>query len=128
MRVVISRVLSAEFGKDWWDQVPQAVRDKAQENKDRERREKWHTPRGSDPIQYVDLMDLSTIIVNRKLWPHFEPLFPRKDWVSNLVHDFNISRRIVAHMNALPQGEIPGLRAAFRKWMLQLKSGEDQVG
>ena len=127
MRVLISKVLGAEYGEGWWMKVPQHLRDKASENQAREDKEKWHTPRGDKPIQYIDLLDLAAIIDHRMLWKHFEPLFPRKGWVSTLLHDVNVSRRIVAHMNDLPRAEIRSVQVAFRKWARQLKAHEDKI-
>jgi len=127
MRELIRRILSKEFGDSWWSKVPPTIQTKAKENQERELKDKWHSARGAEPIQYVDLVDLATIVVSRSLWKHFASLFPRKEFVTSLVHDFNVSRRIVAHMNALPAGEVPGLQAAFRKWVLQLKAGEAQI-
>jgi hypothetical protein len=127
MRELIRRILSREYGDSWWSKVLPTIQAKAKENQERELKEKWHSARGAEPIQYVDLVDLATIVVSRSLWKHFAPLFPRKEFVTSLVHDFNVSRRIVAHMNAVPAGEVPAIQAAFRKWVLQLKAGEAHI-
>lgn len=124
LRDLIQRVLHDAYGAPWWGHVPSGVKDKAQRYQDNEKKEKWHTPRGSDPIQYIDLSDLGQIIVNKALWPHFEPLFPRKAWVTSLIHDVNVSRRIIAHMNVLPADEVKSLQASFRKLAKQLRANE----
>lgn len=127
MREVIRRVLKGQYGSDWWDHVPKKIREKAARYQQNEAKEAWHLPRGSEPIQYVDLPDLAIIIEHHKLWPHFSQLFPRPGFVSSLVHDINVSRRVVAHMNELPKAEIKTVQVTFRKWARQLKANEDLI-
>lgn len=127
MREVIHRVLEAQHGSTWWDEVPKGIRNKAAQYQQNEAKEAWHLPRGVEPIQYVDLLDLAAIIEHPKLWSHFKPLFPREGFVSGLVHDMNVSRRVVAHMNVLPKAEVRTVQVTFRKWARQLKANEHLV-
>jgi hypothetical protein len=122
-RDVITRVLKAEEGNDWWNKVvPKGVRDQADGNIKTEGREAWHGKRSNDPIDYVDLPQLATIVTDDKVWPYFQPLFSRKNWFEGLVQDLNVSRRVAAHMNPLASDDIQGVEVIFRKWVKQLQA------
>lgn len=127
MRDLIERILAAQYGDDWWDEVPQNLQDKAEARRQNERDEHWHTPRGSEPIQYIDLMDLPKIICDDDLWEHFESILPNQGFVENLARDINVSRRVVAHMNALPKDEVKTVQARFRTWAKTLKNKESEI-
>jgi Swt1-like HEPN len=92
VRDVISRVLNAAYGNDWWTKaVPVKVQKKASSRRTAEQKEPWHGRRGASDIHYVDLPDLWAIIHHR--WAHFAPLFPSPAWVESLItSDMNVSR------------------------------------
>lgn len=127
IRDLIERILEGEYGDDWWSKVDQSLRDKAAARLKNEEDEGWHTPRGTEPIQYIDLMDLPRIICDDKLWPLFDPILPNTDYVRSLAYEVNVSRRIVAHMNVLPQDEVKTVQAKFRSWAKLLKSKESKI-
>ena len=126
-RDLVERVLSKAVGADWWSKaVPGGAQEKYRKRKADEAKEPWHGRRGAREIDYVDLEDLWRII-NHK-WPLFAPLFPSKPWVETLiVHDMNVSRRPLAHMNPLATDDIANMENAFRKWAKQLKAVEGQI-
>jgi hypothetical protein len=128
VRDVIERVLSAKYGKDWWNVAVSAkVREKAKQFKADEKKDTWHGKRGRRDVDYLLLTQLWTII--RDNWKDFEPLFPQGPaWVQSLIEsDMNVSRRVVAHMNPLEEDDIKGLEASFRKWVKHLKAVEDKL-
>lgn len=129
-RDVITRVLRAALGEDWWEKgTPNAVQKTAADRQADESREPWHGRRGAQPIQYVDLPDLAKIVKGGKAWPHFQALdlFPRPTWFEELVADMNVSRRIVAHMNPLHSDDVKHIEATFRKWSRQLEARKDRI-
>ena len=126
-RDVISKVLTAEVGDDWWDRVvPKKVRDKADQRKADEAKDPWHGKRGSALIDYLDLTDLPSIVSAPKAWPYFRKLFSRASWFQELVNELNVSRRVAAHMNPLEGDDVKNVEAAFRRWakLLKAKAGE----
>ncbi|HVS28104.1 MAG TPA: Swt1 family HEPN domain-containing protein [Solirubrobacteraceae bacterium] len=127
VRDLIERVLAAAYGKDWWETaVPGAVHQTAEKHKKDEQKDPWHSPRGRRPIDYVLLTDLWAIIKHR--WADFKLLFPDQAWVQSLItNDMNVSRRVLAHMNALPADDVSNIEAAFRKWAKQLQAVEREV-
>lgn len=128
VRDLIERVLSAKYGKDWWNvAVPLKVRETADQFKIEEKKDTWHGKRGRRDLDYLLLTQLWKIIKHK--WKDFEPLFPQgQHWVQSLIeNDMNVSRRVIAHMNALEEDDIKGLEASFSKWVKHLKAVEDKL-
>jgi hypothetical protein len=125
-RDLITRLLEAALGSEWWEQIPEEVRNQAAKNMKKEGLEAWHSKRG-EPIQFVDLPQLKNIVRDRALWPHFKPIFNRETWFDSVVDDMNVSRRVVAHMNPLSADDIKSVENGFRKWVRQLQANETQV-
>lgn len=128
VRDFIERVLSGQYGKDWWNvAVPQKVREQAEEFKKAEKKDTWHGKRGRRDLDYLLLTQLWAII--RHKWKDFAPLFPQgQAWVQTLIEsDMNVSRRVIAHMNPLEEDDIKNLEASFRKWVKHLKAVEDRI-
>jgi Swt1-like HEPN len=125
-RDVITRVLRAALGDNWWLQVPTEVSNQATLNMNKAGEEAWHSTR-ADPIQCIDLPQLKNIVKDDKLWPHFKPLFNRKSWFESVVDDVNVSRRVVAHMNPLTGDDIKSIETGFRKWVKQLQANEASI-
>jgi hypothetical protein len=127
-RDLISRVLKAGVGDDWWDKVvPQKVKDNAAQRKKDEAKDPWHGKRGAALIDYLDLTDLPSIVGAPKAWPHLKPFFDRPSWFQELVNELNVSRRVAAHMNPLEPDDIKNVEAAFRKWGKVLKAKEGLI-
>ena len=125
-RGVIATLLQRAFGDDWWDQVvPKRQRERAANHKADEANDPWHGKRGAAAIDYVLLSDLPDLVTTAKAWPHFEPLFGRRSWFSELIADFNVSRRVASHMNPLENDDVKNLEAAFRKWSKLLNARKD---
>lgn len=128
VRDFIERVLSANYGKDWWNvAVPKKVRDKAEDFKEQEKKDTWHGKRGRRDIDYLLLTQLWTII--RDKWKDFEPFFPQgQHWAQTLIEsNMNVPRRVIAHMSPLEENDIKGLESDFRKWVKHLKAIEDRL-
>jgi Swt1-like HEPN len=128
VRDFIERVLSAKYGKDWWNvAVPKKVRDKAEEVKEHEKKDTWHGKRGRRDIDYLLLSQLWTII--RDKWKDFDPFFPQgQHWAQTLIEsNMNVPRRVIAHMNPLEENDIKGLESDFRKWVKHLRAIEGKL-
>ncbi len=127
-RELISTVLAAGVGTGWWELVvPRKVRDAAAKRKEGEGDDPWHGRRGGAMIDYTLLSELPKIVGANDAWPHFEPLFGRKSFFEELVNDFNVSRRVAAHMNPVGADDQKNIEAAFRKWSATLKAKKEML-
>ena len=127
LRGIIELVLSAHFGPDWWTKsVPEKVKNAASTRRQSETKDAWHERRGAREIDYVDLVDLWSIVNHQ--WSYFKVLFPTKPWIESLItSDMNISRRQVAHMNPITADDVKNVEAAFRKWVRQLRGVSHRI-
>jgi hypothetical protein len=125
VRDLIERVLSAKHGADWWDKaIPKKVLDKVEEHKTAEDKDAWHGKRGARGLDYTLLPQLWGIINHN--WSAFTSLFPNKPWIEDLItNQMNVSRRVIAHMNALENDDVKNMEAGFRRWVKQLNAVED---
>lgn len=117
-RQLVSRVMEAELGNDWWtpDRVTQDVAAKAAQVM-REEREGGITPRSTQPIDYTFFGQLSVIIT--KNWALFETRLPRANQksISRVMHTLNLLRGPIAHSCPLSDDEIDRFHGAVRDWL-----------
>lgn len=126
VREVIVRVLKKKHGtKDWWAKgVDPKINEKAENRKEDDKKDPWHAPRGEHLIHYIDLYHYNQIITSDGNWPLFKPIFIRKSFVEETLHQINVSRRVVAHMNGLKKSDFDSLKSNFRIWNSVLKANE----
>ena len=58
VRDLVAGVLAEEKGESWWSQVAKGIRENAEKRMEDEKKTKWHTQRGQDPINYTTLGNL----------------------------------------------------------------------
>jgi len=76
-RDIITRVLEAALGPDWWDQVSWSdARTEVKNRKAQEGDDAWHSKRGESPLAYLDLKHLVQLVGKPKVWPHFSSILP----------------------------------------------------
>jgi hypothetical protein len=126
IRIVISRILAAKYGKDWWSsQVPAEVRNQVDQRKASESKKPWHGRRGSHEIYYSDFSDLRRLIV--KNWPDFIFLFPSQHWIGQKLEELEAPRNIVAHNNPLSAGDQRRIELYFDDWMALLRERAEDI-
>lgn len=119
VRELIAGVLLESSGEEWWTScVSQKIRERAEKRREEERRVKWHTQRGVDPINYTTMADLVNIIRNN--WDAFEPHFQSVDWVANVLDAIERSRNVIMHSGLLEKGDIERLGIFIRDWIKQV--------
>jgi hypothetical protein len=119
VRELISGVLLEAHGENWWaDRVSQNIRGRAEKRAEEERKIKWHTQRGIDPINYTTMADLINIIRNN--FDDFEPHVRSVDWVANIFDAIERSRNVIMHSGMLEQGDIERLGVFIRDWVKQV--------
>jgi HEPN superfamily Swt1-like protein len=105
VRSLVKKVLLEAQGATWWDSsVPEGIRKKAESRHEEEQKIKWHSKRGDDLMSFIDFSQLNSIIVN--MWPHFENLLTRQQWVQNIFDTMERSRTVIMHSGDLPAEDI----------------------
>jgi len=118
-RDLVKDALIAEFGENWWTQgASENVRKRAEERRDDEQKNRWHTPRGEDPLNYAEFGDLLSII--RKNDALFEPYIPSIEWVQSLFDVVERSRNVIMHSGTLSKPDIERLGVNIRDWIKQV--------
>lgn len=124
-RETIMSVLKQQHGKNWWKVgVDPRIGRRAANRKKDDAQDPWHTPRGEHDIYYIDLYDYAQIMTSDANWPLFEPIFKRKSFVIETLHQITVSRRVVAHMNGLKAEDFDQLQTNYLTWMKVLKAHE----
>jgi hypothetical protein len=119
VRELIQQRLIERKGVDWWTtSVPQKIRVSVEKLKEKERKNKYSSPRSSVFIGYTLFGNLSQIIISN--WDEFSDLFPDQPWISSRFNDLEISRNIIMHTGLLPDIEIDRIESIARDWLKQV--------
>ena len=119
VRELVSTRLKEKHGIEWWEKCSSSsIRKKVDGRKKKEQANRWHDPRGSEPISYADFGDLSDIIITN--WADFEDLFPDQDWIKNRLSDLEASRNVIAHNNLLSERDITRIKSHLGDWLRQV--------
>lgn len=124
LRSILSDVLLEERGEAWWasDSISNEIRKKAERKQEDEGHNRWHTPRGLNPVFFTELKDLVSIICNPNNWPYFENLFGDPDWVRHSVKSLERSRNVIMHSGQLTIEDIERVGLVIRDWVRQVGS------
>lgn len=118
VRELVSGILLEVKGENWWQSVPKGIKDAAEKRMEEEKKIKWHTQRGLQPINYTMLLNLLAIIRNN--WVSFEPYIQSIDWASNIFDAFERSRNVIMHSGNLEKEDIERLGIYIRDWIKQV--------
>jgi hypothetical protein len=118
-RDLIAERLASRKGIDWWNAaVPQKMRSAVAKLKEKEEKNRYHTPRSVDLIGYTLFGHLSQIIIAN--WDEFSDLFPDQAWVTSRFNDLEMSRNVIMHTGTLPQIEVERIESILRDWIRQV--------
>jgi hypothetical protein len=118
IRKFVSKKLIEVHGEDWWDKVPPGIRTKAQTQKEKEEKIRWHTPRGDTNINYTEFGDLITIM--RLNWIDFEPHIISLEWADNIIKSIELSRNVIMHSGESSNQDIERIGTFIRNWTNQV--------
>lgn len=125
IREFIDRVMSAEYGSNWWDtQAPKPLKDHVSRRMADDKKNSWHQRRGARVIDYLDLKDLPRLMtkIEKVVVPNIIPSF---EWFRNLIDEVYKSRCVVCHMNPLDKNNIQAVEVRFIHWQKQIKEKID---
>jgi len=118
VRDLVSGVLAETQGENWWGNIAKGIRDNADKRMEEERKIKWHTQRGLDPINYTTLANLLAIM--RHNWETFEPYIRNIDWATNIFDAIERSRNVIMHSGTLDREDVERLGIYIRDWIKQV--------
>lgn len=119
VRALITERLLSRKGADWWNlAVPQRIRNAVEKLKEKESKNKYHSPRSASLMGYTLFGNLGQIIIGN--WDDFSDLFPDQAWVTSRFNDLEMSRNIIMHTGTLPQIEIDRIQSIVRDWLRQV--------
>jgi Swt1-like HEPN len=127
MREFIDGHLTAEYGRDWWDDtkiVSTGVRANVDRARNAEAKNRYHSSRSARPIYYTNVGDLALITQSANGWKVFKKHFPSDKWYPGLVERIETSRNVVAHMNPLQKRDIDRINLNAEDWFAQIKGHE----
>lgn len=120
VRHAIMTTLEKKHGKDWWNTsnvVSNEIKNLVKSRKHEERRNRWHTTRGSHDIFYTDFKDLDRIITTNI--NDFKDVFGDLE-IQAEMRQLERSRNIIAHNNPLLAQEVERIKMYSRDLLRQL--------
>ena len=119
VRAFIEERLLEKVGANWWDTaVTPAIKTEAERRKKDEEQIRWHGSRGTSPLSYVQLEDLSLLIQNNH--NHFKDLIPTVEWAREIFRSLARSRNVIMHSGQLALADVERVAMNIRDWVRQV--------
>ena len=118
-RKLVELVLHRKLGDNWWEiAANSAQKSKVKSRKETEKKHCWLTPRGDNPLFYIDWADLLSLI--RKYEADFLPYIKDIKFVELRFEELERVRNITAHNGFLPNSEdFQRVILSFKDWCRQ---------
>jgi len=118
-RALVTGAMLEGKGENWWDEaVSSRIRKKAEGRQEEDERHRFHSQRGSDPINYTDLTDLLNVI--NANWELFEPFLPSPEWAKSIFEAIERSRNVIMHSGTLGREDVARVGIHIRDWITQV--------
>jgi len=119
VRDLVKGVLQDKYGEEWWTKgVSDKIRARAESRELEEAKFRWHSSRGTDHMEYIELGDLGNIIAQN--WEQFEAHFHSQTWAKNVFDVIEKSRNVIMHSGDLEDHDISRLGVFIRDWVKQV--------
>ena len=128
LRNFINKVMTNEFGSNWWDtkMTTKKLKRIAEEVERREVKDKnlyWHSKRKGHELNYSDFDHLKNIIdtYSSNFKKYFIGRHKETYWITSKIFESFPSRNVTAHNNPLTDKDIKRLEANYSEWHDQIK-------
>ncbi len=119
IRDFIAKTLSEENGENWWEtSVSENIRKRAESRRKEEEKIKWHQQRGDRLLNYTEMGDLNSIILQN--WDKFEYYLISLDWARQIISTLERSRNVIMHGGELGDRDIERVGTNIRDWINQV--------
>jgi len=117
VRSLVTKAMIESFPTDWWSKVPERIQKSAKSRMEEDAKFRWHGARGTEPINYCDFGDLSSIIVTN--WSVFEDVVGNMEWAKGVLNTLEKSRNIIMHSGTLANEDVERIGMNIRDWIRQ---------
>jgi hypothetical protein len=114
VRALITQRLQERFGTNWWNEVPNKVREFAEGRQKDAAENSWLEGQTKDPLGFVQFGHLADIIVQK--WDEFSDLVPSQHWIKQRMEELEKARNFIAHNRFLLPGEFQRLEMYVNDW------------
>ena len=118
VRDLVASRLEERKGPDWWNSVPEKVRNYVETKQKEAEENKWHDAIVDAKIDFTLFGHLASIL--KTLWQEFDDLFPSQPWIVQRLEELERSRNVVMHGNLLPPSEIERVERYLTDWLKQV--------
>jgi len=128
LRNFVNRVMTKEFGSDWWNTKMRTkklkrIAEKVERRKLEDKNLYWHSRRKSHELNYSDFNHLKSIIetYSSNFKNYFIGRHKETYWITSKIFESFPSRNVTAHNNPLTDRDIKRLEASYSEWLEQMK-------
>jgi hypothetical protein len=106
IRDLIKETLEEKEGPDWWDKLPQKIKNHAESRQEVAMKDSWLEGQKRDLLGFVDFGMLASIITEK--WEHFS-IIPTQHWLKQRMDELEKARNFIAHNRMLLPSEFQRL-------------------
>ncbi len=114
IRDLIRETLQENIGVNWWDSIPNRIKDHAQRRQESALKDSWLEGEKSDLLGFIDFGMLSQIMI--EFWHFFETLIPSQHWLKQRMDELEKTRNFIAHNRMLLPSEFQRIYMYIADW------------
>lgn len=114
VRDYIREILTENMGVDWWNQLPQKIRNHAEARQSTALNDSWLEGEKMDLLGFVDFGMLGSIIVEK--WDFFGNVIPSQHWLKQRMDELEKTRNFIAHNRMLLPSEFNRIYMYIADW------------
>lgn len=114
VRDYIRETLTENMGIDWWNQLPQKIRNHAEARQSTALKDSWLEGEKMDLLGFVDFGMLGSIIVEK--WEFFGNVIPSQHWLRQRMDELEKTRNFIAHNRMLLPSEFNRIYMYIADW------------
>jgi hypothetical protein len=114
IRAFIRETLEENIGLDWWEKLPQKMKNHAEGRQVSAMKDSWLEGEKSDLLGFVDFGMLAKIMIEK--WEFFSNLVPSQHWLNQRMDELEKSRNFIAHNRMLLPSEFQRIYMYVADW------------
>ncbi|WP_216362767.1 Swt1 family HEPN domain-containing protein [Formosa algae] len=114
IRAFIRETLEENVGLDWWDKLPNKIKNHAESRQQSAMKDSWLEGEKSDLLGFIDFGMLAKIMIEK--WEFFSNLIPSQHWLNQRMDELEKSRHFIAHNRMLLPSEFQRIYMYVADW------------